>query len=171
MAATTDLKSNLIPAELFLSANFIPGAFYKKLYHSKPHSLRTLTVRLMTLCWHYHIKFEWIIILTPHDLQPTFEHVVSCMIPACRDTTSSAPLLSQVNQQHHLNPECYDAVILLTGESTLSGLFLVFGLVWTLLFVWEHVVLFSSCFFLTDVAQGLDDLNALSEKRDTSWVG
>lgn len=140
-------KKQLDTSRIVPLSKLHPWSLLQKPYHSKPHSLRTLTVCLMTLCWDYHIKLEWIIILTPHDLQPTFEHVGSCMTPACRDTTSSALLLSQVDQQDHLNPECYDAVILLTGESTLTGLFLVFGLVWTLLFVWEHVVLFSSAFF------------------------
>lgn len=103
MVATKYLKSNLIWAELFLSANFIPGSFHKNSTTAKC-SLRRLSVRSMSLCWDYHIKLKWVIILTPHDLQPTFEHVGCSWFPVCRVTTTSlALLLSQVNLQCHLN--------------------------------------------------------------------
>ncbi len=83
-------------------ANFILGAFNKYATTANHVTQEHLTVRLMRLHQSYYIKLSWIIILTPHDLQPTFEHVGSCVIPVCCDTTSLALLLSQVNQQDHL---------------------------------------------------------------------
>lgn len=46
------------------------------------------------------LKIYWVTILTPHDLQPTLEHVGSCVIPVCCDTASVALLLPK--QQDHL---------------------------------------------------------------------
>lgn len=151
----TDLKATWYQQKSSYQQALSPS-LQQKLKPQQTHdTLKALAVRLITLCWDYHLRLLWDSILTPNDLKSTFEHVKSCRIPVLCGMASFAMLLSRVNRQDHLKSWALcSSHPTDRGEWTLPGS--VFGLLWTLPFVLEHVVLFSwACWFFFCVRQML----------------
>lgn len=171
MAKTTDIQRQPHSGRLIHISKISPLSFFFFFFaktQSTPHSLGdTYGTSDDTVQIRSSNDNE---LLTPYDLQSTFEHASRVPGTATIQIQPAGP--SEI-------PELCDAAVLSSswlGSEPSAALFGVFGLLWTLLFVLEHVVQsFPVFFFLLVSLMSLKDWTSLMpyiEKKTThmSWV-